>query len=101
MSGAEQKRSGGTEDIVVAASDMALIDRYRDEPAPLLPILHAFHDRDGYIGAAAIEAIGKALRTPLADLYGRSPFTHHFAREEGGLRRPRVCTGPSVASGRA
>lgn len=94
MSGAEQKRSGGTEDIVVAASDMALIDRYRDEPAPLLPILHAFHNRDGYIGAAAIEAIGKALRTPLADLYGTVTFYHHFAREEGGLRRPRVCTGP-------
>ena len=59
-----------------------------------LPILHAFHNRDGYIGARAIEAIGKELRIPLADLYGTVTFYHHFAREEGGLQRPRVCTGP-------
>ena len=90
----EQTYSGGTEDIVVTDTDLALIDCYRDEPAPLLPILHAFHDRDGYISAEAIEAVGKALRIPLADLYGTITFYHHFARESGGLQRPRVCTGP-------
>ena len=90
----EQTYSGGTENIVVTDTDLALIDCYRDEPAPLLPILHAFHDRDGYISAEAIEAVGKALRIPLADLYGTITFYHHFARESGGLQRPRVCTGP-------
>ena len=90
----EQTYSGGTVNIVVTDTDLALIDCYRDEPAPLLPILHAFHDRDGYISAEAIEAVGKALRIPLADLYGTITFYHHFARESGGLQRPRVCTGP-------
>ena len=91
----QEKRSGwSTENIVVGDSDLALIEQYRDEPAPLLPILHAFHNRDGYIGTRAIEAIGKELRIPLADLYGTVTFYHHFAREEGGLQRPRVCTGP-------
>ena len=94
MTRQEQRSSGSTENIVVADTDMALIEQYRDEPAPLLPILHAFHNRDGYIGAGAIEAIGKELRIPLADLYGTVTFYHHFAREEGGLQRPRVCTGP-------
>ena len=94
MTRREQRTGGGTENIVVAETDLALIGRYREEPAPLLPILHAFHNRDGYIGAGAIEAIGKALRIPLADLYGTVTFYHHFAREEGGLQRPRVCTGP-------
>ena len=94
MTRQEQTSSGSTENIVVADTDMALIERYREEPAPLLPILHAFHNRDGYIGAGAIEAIGKELRIPLADLYGTVTFYHHFARLEGGLRRPRVCTGP-------
>ena len=46
------------------------------------------------MGPGAIEAIGKELRIPLADLYGTVTFYHHFAREEGGLQRPRVCTGP-------
>ncbi len=91
----QEKNSGGSiENIVVGDIDLALIEQYRDEPAPLLPILHAFHDRDGYIGAGAIEAIGKELRIPLADLYGTVTFYHHFARAEGGLQRPRVCTGP-------
>ena len=91
----QEKRSGwSTENIVVGDTDLALIEQYRDEPAPLLPILHAFHNHDGYIGARAIEAIGKELRIPLADLYGTVTFYHHFAREEGGLQRPRVCTGP-------
>ena len=94
MTRQEPTSKGSTENIVVADSDLALIDRFRDEPAPLLPILHAFHNRDGYIAAAAIEAIGKELRIPLADLYGTVTFYHHFARAEGGLRRPRVCTGP-------
>ena len=31
---------------------------------------------------------------PLADLYGTVTFYHHFARDVGGLHRPRVCTGP-------
>ena len=94
MSRQEQRSDGYTENIVVPETDRALIGRYRDEPAPLLPVLHAFHNRDGYIGAGAMEAIGKELRIPLADLYGTVTFYHHFARAQGGLQRPRVCTGP-------
>ena len=94
MTRQEQRSGGYTENIVVPDTDLALIDRYRNEPGPLLPILHAFHNRDGFIGPAAIEAIGKELRIPLADLYGTVTFYHHFAREDGGLQRPRVCTGP-------
>ncbi len=94
MTRQEQRSDGYTENIVVPETDRALIERYRDEPAPLLPVLHAFHNRDGFIGAGAMEAIGKELRIPLADLYGTVTFYHHFARAEGGLQRPRVCTGP-------
>ena len=94
MTRQEQRSDGYTENIVVPETDRALIGRYRDEPAPLLPVLHAFHNRDGYIGAGAMEAIGKELRIPLADLYGTVTFYHHFSRAEGGLQRPRVCTGP-------
>ena len=94
MTRQEQRTSGYTENIVVAETDLSLIGRFRDEPAPLLPVLHAFHDRDGFISPGAIEAIGKELRIPLADLYGTVTFYHHFARAEGGLQRPRICTGP-------
>jgi NADH-quinone oxidoreductase subunit F len=75
-------------------ADLALIEPYRSEPAPLLSVLHAFHDRDGYLSDDAIRAIGKELRIPLADLYGTVTFYHHFSREAPGQTAPRVCTGP-------
>ena len=68
--------------------------RWREEPAPLLPLLHAFHDRDGYLSDDALRAISEGLRTPLADLYGTVTFYHHFARTPGGKESPRVCDGP-------
>src|SRR5262245_32234626 len=75
-------------------TDLLLVERWRDQPAPLLGLLHAFPDRDGYLSETAIRAIAKGLRQPLADLFGTVTFYHHFARDSGGLSRPRVCTGP-------
>ena len=71
-----------------------LIERWRDEPAPLLPMLHAIHDRDGYLSEAALRQVSKALRLPLAELFGTVTFYHHFARSAPGQSAPRVCTGP-------
>ncbi|RMH19955.1 MAG: hypothetical protein D6701_04325 [Gemmatimonadetes bacterium] len=75
-------------------SDEDILARWRDEPAPLLPVLHAFHDRDGYLSEEALRTVARALRIPIADLWGTVTFYHHFARLPGGLERPRVCTGP-------
>jgi len=71
--------------------------RHAGAPAPLLPVLHDFHDRDGYLSNEALRAVSTALRIPLADLFGTVTFYHHFAREPGGLTAPRVCTGPVCA----
>lgn len=65
-----------------------------DEPAPLLPILHAYHERDGYLSEEAIREIARSTRTPLADLFGTITFYHHFARTPDGQNAPRVCDGP-------
>ncbi len=75
-------------------TDQELIAHWRTQPAPLLPLLHAFHDRDGYLAEAAIVAIAQGLRMPLADLYGTITFYHHFTRQPQGLQAARVCTGP-------
>ena len=75
-------------------TDHALIERWRSEPAPLLPLLHAFNDRDDHLSEAALRAISDGLRTPLADLYGTVTFYHHFSQTEGAKGRPRVCNGP-------
>ena len=77
--------------------DDELVRRWKDEPAPLLPLLHAFHDRDGYISDEAIRSISAGLKTPLADLFGTVTFYHHLSRKPGGLDEYRVCTGPVCA----
>jgi NADH:ubiquinone oxidoreductase subunit E len=66
----------------------------QDNPAPLLALLHAFHDRDGFVSESAMRAISNGLGIPLADLFGTVTFYHHFSQEAGGLNKPRVCTGP-------
>lgn len=71
-----------------------MIAEWRDEPAPLLGILHAFHDRDGFISEESLRDIAVGLRIPLAELFGTVTFYHHFARETPGQTAPRVCTGP-------
>lgn len=74
--------------------NLEIIERWRDEPAPLLPILHAFHDRDNYLSEEALRDVARELRIPIADLYGTVTFYHHFARTANGKSNPRVCTGP-------
>lgn len=76
------------------ATNQALIAQFREAPAPLLAVLHAFHDRDGFISEAALRDIAIGLRIPLAELFGTLTFYHHFASEAPGKNAPRVCTGP-------
>ncbi len=76
------------------ATNDELIARWKNEEAPLLPLLHAFHDRDGHLSEAALRDISEQTRIPLAELYGTVTFYHHFARTEPGQSAPRVCTGP-------
>ncbi len=78
----------------MSVSDGELIHQWQGEPAPLLPLLHAFHDRDGYISDDAIRIVARSLRIPVADLFGTVTFYHHFSRKPGGLKESRVCTGP-------
>ena len=76
-------------------SDEELVQTWRGAPAPLLPLLHAFQDRDGWLTESAMRAVAAGLRIPLADLYGTVTFYHFFRREAPGKSAPRVCDGRS------
>ena len=71
-----------------------ILDRWREQPAALLPILHALHERDGHLSETALREVAAGLRVPLAELFGDVTFYHHFSRTPGGHAAPRVCTGP-------
>ena len=58
-----------------------------------MPMLHAFHDRDGYLSESSITSVSAALKIPIAELWGTVTFYHHFSREAPGKAAPRVCTG--------
>jgi len=79
---------------MTGSNEEEIIDRWKDEPAPLLPVLQELHDRDGYLSEEALRSVAVGLRIPIADLFGTVTFYHHFSREPGGLSAPRVCTGP-------
>ncbi|MFM1555910.1 MAG: NADH-ubiquinone oxidoreductase-F iron-sulfur binding region domain-containing protein [Limisphaerales bacterium] len=75
-------------------TDTELVNQWRKEPAPLLPLLHAFQNRDSYLTEDALRCVSDALKIPLAELFGTVTFYHHFSREENGQSKPRVCDGP-------
>ncbi len=77
-----------------APTDRELFDAWQGQPAPLLPLLHAFCERDGYLSDAAIRAVSRELRIPIAELFGTVTFYHHLARRPGEREAPRVCDGP-------
>lgn len=79
---------------MTGSNENEIIGRWKDEPAPLLPVLQELHDRDGYLSEEALHAVAVGLRISIADLFGTVTFYHHFSREPGGLAAPRVCTGP-------
>ncbi|MEE8133695.1 MAG: NADH-ubiquinone oxidoreductase-F iron-sulfur binding region domain-containing protein [Gemmatimonadales bacterium] len=74
-----------------------LIADWKDQEAPLLPLLHAIHECDGYLSEEALQAVATGLQIPIADLYGTVTFYHFFGRTTGAGRRARVCTGPICA----
>ena len=45
------------------ATDQDLVARWKDEPAPLLPLLHAFYERDGYLSEESLRAVSRGLRS--------------------------------------
>ena len=55
---------------MTGATDEELIEHWRVEPAPLLPLLHAFHDRDGDLSKEALRVVSDGLDIPSADLFG-------------------------------
>lgn len=74
-------------------TDKEIIAKWKNETAPLLPVLHAFHDRDNYISEDSIRTVSAELKIPIAELFATISFYHHFSRELPGKQSPRVCTG--------
>jgi formate dehydrogenase subunit gamma len=71
----------------------ALVAAKKHLPGALLPILHDVQDLLGYIPAAAIKIIAKALGQTSAEVLGVISFYHHFRTERPGENILEICRG--------
>lgn len=67
------------------------VDRLKDKPGAMLPILHAIQDRFGYVPEAAVPIIAEALRQTRAEVHGIISFYHHFRTHPVGSHVVHVC----------
>src|SRR3970282_1041223 len=74
--------------------DPILFDRAPGGRAQLLPTLFDAQRIYGHVPESVAEAIGRALRVPLADIYGVLEFYTMLYAQPAGRRIVRVCTSP-------
>ena len=73
-----------------AAVDSA-IQRFGQEPGPLLVVLHAVQDALGYIPPASIPDIATGLNLSRAEVHGVVTFYHYFRTSAHGRHVVQVC----------
>jgi len=71
------------------------IARLRDQPGPLLNVLHAVHDGCGYIPPAAVPVIAAGLNLSRAEVHGVISFYHYFRSTPPGRHIIRLCRAES------
>jgi formate dehydrogenase subunit gamma len=69
----------------------ASIERYRDVPGGLLPLLHTLQDTLGYIPSDAVPAIARGLHLSRAEVHGVTSFYHDFRSEPTGRHVLQIC----------
>ncbi|MHB1404243.1 MAG: NADH-quinone oxidoreductase subunit NuoE [Desulfitobacteriaceae bacterium] len=70
-----------------------LLDRYKTQKGALIPVLQQAQDIYGYLPADVLKQISKALRLPLAKVYGVVTFYAQFRLHPMGRNVVRVCLG--------
>ncbi|SDT15131.1 Thioredoxin-like [2Fe-2S] ferredoxin [Pseudomonas chlororaphis] len=76
----------------------SVLEREKDTPGALLPILHAIQDGCGYIPDTAIPEIAHALNLSLAEVRGVISFYHDFRTTPPARHTLRLCRAESCQS---
>jgi NADH:ubiquinone oxidoreductase subunit E/NAD-dependent dihydropyrimidine dehydrogenase PreA subunit len=70
-----------------------LFERYRDDPAPLIPLLQDVNDDRGYLPRPILEALSVRLAAPVAEILRVASFYNAFSLEPVGRHTVEVCLG--------
>jgi formate dehydrogenase subunit gamma len=69
----------------------AAVARMKNEPGPLLEILHSVQNELGHVPAAAVPLIAEALNLSRAEVHGVVSFYHHFRERPAGQHTIQLC----------
>ena len=69
----------------------AILERHRDRPGALLPILHDVQHAFGHVPRASLAVIGRALNLSRAEVHGVVTYYDHFRTEPAGRHVIQVC----------
>src|SRR4029077_18838451 len=76
----------------------AIVERLKDKPGALLPILHGIQDALGYIPPAAVPVIALGLNLSRADVHGVISFYHYFRDTKPGRHTIHLCRAEACQS---
>ena len=76
----------------------AVVERLKDTPGALLPILHGIQDALGYIPPAAVPTIAEGLNLSRADVHGVISFYHYFRDTKPGRHTIHLCRAEACQS---
>src|SRR5262252_9245052 len=77
---------------------VAVVDRLKNKPGALLPILHGIQDALGYIPPAAVPIIAEGLNLSRADVHGVISFYHYFRDTKPGRHTIHLCRAEACQS---
>ena len=75
-----------------------IIVRLREQPGPLLLVLHAIQDELGYLPAEAIPIVAAGLNLSRAEVHGVATFYHYFRRVPPGRHVVQICRAEACQS---
>jgi formate dehydrogenase subunit gamma len=76
----------------------AAVARMKDEPGPLLEILHAVQNELGFVPPEAVPLIADALNLSRAEVHGVVSFYHHFREQPAGQHTIQLCRAEACQS---
>jgi len=80
------------------AATAHILARLKDQPGPLLPVLHAVQHELGCIPAEAVQTIAEALNLSRAEVHGVITFYPHFRTEPAARHTLEVCRAEACQS---
>ncbi len=72
---------------------MDIVDKHRDDPGAVMPILHEINVRFNYLPEVALRDISKELNVPLSTIFRIATFYNLFSLTPVGKHKITICTG--------